>query len=257
MSNGIKQQQIVLKDLLVTYYTAGESSSKPLIFLHGWRSNSALWFGIFPKLLEAGYSIFALDFPGFGKSQMPKAAFFLQNYVDIVAEFMQKLDINKATVIGHSHGGRVSIKMAAQTPEKIENLVLVDSGGIKKETAEKNVKKGLAKMLKPFFAPSFMKPVKNKIYTMMGADDYVATPELQQTFLNVINEDLLPLLSKIKNNTLLLWGENDMDTPVGDGEVMKKNIPHSDLVVLKNAGHYSFLDQPEEFTKYLLEFLGK
>jgi pimeloyl-ACP methyl ester carboxylesterase len=258
MNSAAAQKQLVVHDLLLTYYQVGEiPSEKILLFLHGWRSNSTLWFQLFPALKEAGYSILALDFPGFGKSQMPKQALFLQNYVDIVAEFMHKLGINKAAVIGHSHGGRVAIKLAAEQPERIEKLVLVDSSGIKTETMQKSMKKTVSKTLKPLFKPSFMQPLRRKVYQLMGAEDYVATPELTQTFVNIINEDLKPQLAHIKSDTLLLWGKEDKDTPIQDAEIMKASIPHATLIALEEAGHYSFLDKKEEFEQALLDFLKK
>ena len=258
MNQGITERQIIVEDLLITYYTAGASSlQKCVVFLHGWRSNSTLWFDIFPPLIEAGYSIFALDFPGFGKSQSPKKALFLSDYVATVATFMQKLEIQQPVIIGHSHGGRVAIKMAVQDPKLMQKLVLVDSGGIKRETTDKNIKKNFAKVLKPLFSPSFMKPFKNRIYKAMGAEDYVATPQLKQTFLNIINEDLTTLLPKITNQTLILWGQNDQDTPLQDAWLMEKEISNAQLILLPEAAHYSFLDSPEEFKKHLMNFLQK
>ena len=89
----------------------------------------------------------------------------------------------------------------------------------------------------------------------MGAEDYVATPKLQQTFINIINEDLTDLLPKIVQPTLLIWGENDKDTPLSQARVMEQKIPNAKLAVFKGAGHFSFLDKREEFVKELINFL--
>ena len=78
---------------------------------------------------------------------------------------------------------------------------------------------------------------------------------MRQTLVKVVNEDLTPLLSEIKQNTLLIWGENDTATPLSDGQLMEKLIKNSGLVTLKNAGHYSFLEQQFIFNKVISSFM--
>ncbi|MEO6508938.1 MAG: alpha/beta hydrolase [Patescibacteria group bacterium] len=255
MNPDIQQGKLILNNLLINYYyNEAQNPLKTLIFLHGWRSNSTLWFKIFPELLQ-NYQIYAVDLPGFGQSQVPTTPFTLQDYVDVATSFIQKLSLKKPILIGHSHGGRVGIKLSAAQPELLEKLVLVDSAGIKNDSTDVKLKKGVAKLVKPIFKLPFMKPVREKIYQKMGAEDYVATPEMTQTFLNVVNEDLSSLLSQIKIETLIIWGENDIDTPISFAHTMNEQIPHSKLAIIKDAAHYSFLDQPEEFLKPLKNFI--
>lgn len=256
MNPDIHQGKLILDNLLVNYYhTEVKNPKKNLLFLHGWRSNSTLWFHLFPKLIGANFQIYALDMPGFGQSEIPSYPLFLQNYVEVVFQFINKLKLSKPILIGHSHGGRVGIKLAAEHPEIVEKLVLVDSAGIKAHSPSLQTKRMIAKIVKPLFKIPLLHSAKVHIYKQMGGDDYVATPELTQTLVNILNEDLTPLLSKIKTETLLIWGENDTDTPLKDATIMKENIPNSKLEVIKNAGHYSFLDQPEAFITYLLQFI--
>jgi pimeloyl-ACP methyl ester carboxylesterase len=90
-----------------------------------------------------------------------------------------------------------------------------------------------------------------------GSDDYNnATPVMRQTLVKTVNEDLTPLLPGINAPTLLIWGENDTATPLRDGRLMEKLIKGSGLVTLKNAGHYSFLEQEYTYLKVLASFLG-
>ena len=69
-------------------------------------------------------------------------------------------------------------------------------------------------------------------------------------------EDLTHLFSKIKKQVLIIWGRDDKVTSLDDGELMNKLIPKSKLVVLEKAGHFSFLDQPKEFSKALINFIN-
>ena len=71
-----------------------------------------------------------------------------------------------------------------------------------------------------------------------------------------MNQNLRPLLPKIQASTLLIWGENDTDTPISFGEIMKEEIPDAGLVILKDAGHFSYLDQLPQFCEIVGNFLA-
>jgi pimeloyl-ACP methyl ester carboxylesterase len=70
-----------------------------------------------------------------------------------------------------------------------------------------------------------------------------------------VNEDLTPFMPQIKSPVLLVWGEDDRDTPVASARVMERLIPDSELVVLENAGHFSYVDQPYQFLLQVKRFL--
>lgn len=89
----------------------------------------------------------------------------------------------------------------------------------------------------------------------MGAEDYVATPELKDIFVRIVTTDLTPFLSQITTKTLLLWGEKDMDTPISYGRIMQEKIPQSKLISYPDAGHFSFLDKPDECSEEIINFL--
>lgn len=252
------EKQVVINNLLVNYYLSGEGAAKTVVFLHGWRAEGRIWQPVTHSLANLNYQIYALDLPGFGKSQLPKKPFTVGDYASIVENFIRKMDIREQVIlVGHSFGGRAAIKLAATRSNPINKLVLVDSAGIRVEPKFKTLKNSMAKILKPLFAARAMKPLKKKIYQVMGAEDYVATPELKETFLNVINEDLTPLLMQINVPTLILWGERDKEVPVELGQKMHGLIPRSKFMILPGAGHFSFLDKPREFIRVLTNFLNE
>ncbi len=249
-------KELVIRDLLVTYVQSGdEVGTETVIFLHGWRSSKEAWSRIGEAITPLGYQIYALDLPGFGNSQAPRDAYDVTLYAGLLREFMKKLGIQKAVIIGHSFGGRIGIVLAAKHPELVSKLVLVDSAGIRASQMRRDALRAVAKAVKPLFTPAFMQPLRRSLYLMLGAEDYLATPELRETFVKTVNEDLTPYLSRITVNTLLLWGENDKDTPVHDAERMMSLIPNARLVVIPAAGHFSFLDAPDTFIKELHSFL--
>ncbi|KKS89241.1 MAG: alpha/beta hydrolase [Microgenomates group bacterium GW2011_GWC1_43_11] len=205
------------------------------------------------KINKDNYSVYALDLPGFGGSSAPKTPFTISDYADIVSGFMEKMKIKKTILVGHSFGGRIAIKLASAKPELVSKLVLVDSAGF--VNMKKQGYQLYAKLVKPLFKPKWMQRIRTWIYKKMGAEDYVSTPYLRETFLNVIKEDVTSDLSNIRIPSLLLWGDKDMDTPVSYGKKMHVKIRNSQLVVLQDAGHFCFLDKPTEFYQALIRFI--
>lgn len=246
-------EQIVLNGQLISYARFGNQQQNGcLIFLHGWRSQKEVWNSVTGKLSD--YQIYTIDLPGFGKSPAPKDAWMVVDYAKVVKEFIDKLGLKNVIIVGHSFGGRVGIKLASQYSSSISKLVLVDSAGFAMESGKKSAMNAAAKIAKPFFKPSFMQGLRKKVYKQIGAEDYVATPELQKTFVNVTSEDLSADLKNISCPTLIITGKKDNDTPLEFGQRMQSLIANSQLLVLPDAGHFSFLDQPEEFVKELRAF---
>ncbi|MDO8582822.1 MAG: alpha/beta hydrolase [bacterium] len=249
----MENRQIIINETLVSYATAGRGD-RSLIFLHGWRSNKEAWLPVEQLMENAGYRLVFIDLPGFGASEAPKRPYALHNYAETVRLFAEKLELQVHAVIGHSAGARIAAKLAVENPDFMDKLVLVASGGAR--PAFVGLKSCLAKIAKPFFAIGFMAPLRKKLYAAIGAEDYLATPELQKTFVNIINENLDPLLPRIKTDTLIIWGEKDATAPIEYGKHITKLIPNSRLEVIENAGHYCFSEKPEKFVALLTKHIA-
>ena len=88
-----------------------------------------------------------------------------------------------------------------------------------------------------------------------GSADYRnASPIMRQCLVMAVNEDLTELLPKIKQDTLLIWGDKDTATPISDGKLMEERIPNSGLAVLAGTGHFSFLEQPAVFRNIMRSY---
>lgn len=239
-----------------------KGSGDLVVLLHGWGANITLFANLI-ELLSKKYTVVAMDMPGFGKSDEPPTAWCVDDYVQFVVDFLADYTANKIVFLGHSFGGRVTIKMCSRTdlPFKIEKTILVDSAGILPPKSNKKslrtyyykagkalLSNGLVKKVFPDALESFRKK--------MGSADYAAaSPLMRQVLVKVVNEDLEPLLPNIKCPTLLVWGVNDTATPLSDGEKMEKLIPDAGLVKFENAGHYSFLDQQFMFNRVMCSFM--
>jgi len=254
----VESKQIVVNDILVRYLKEDSKRQSGLycLFLHGWRSQSDNFVPLIQFLAKHNISSLSLDLPGFGGSAIPVGTYTLLDYANCVFAFVQKLKLDIGCVIGHSFGGRVAIKLTSLHPDFVKKLILLDSAGIIEHPTRLGILKSLAKLVRPVFYPTFMKPIRSRIYKTLGADDYLATLAMRGTYLAVIGEDLQKFLPQIKQPTLLLWGEKDTTTPLSIANAMKDLIPNSRLEILPNAGHFSFTDQPDLATKYILNFIA-
>lgn len=255
----IERKQLALGNTLLTYYARpSQSKAAPaIIFLHGWRADASVWFPVFEKLSGMDATLYALDLPGFGATPAPSEPWHLEQYVDVVCNFISKLGLSHPALVGHSFGGRVAIRLAATLPGFTGKLVLVNSAGVRKKVPYALIKRAVAKIARPVFRLPGMQGLRARIYRRMGAEDYVATPELKHTFLNIVNEDLAPLFPYIKSKTLIIWGSADTETPLSSAHTMHEHILGSRLVVWENATHYSFLDQPDAFVQEITSFVAR
>jgi pimeloyl-ACP methyl ester carboxylesterase len=222
-----------------------------VVMLQGWGTDLGVYDSVANAINEK-YRFVQFDFPGFGGSDEPREAWSVDDYADFFCKFMEALGIKKATLIGHSYGGRVIIKLAARDkiPFEINRIVLIDSAGIlpKKSFIQKvNIKryKILKKILNMKVIYALFPELIDDWRSRQGSADYRnATPVMRQCLVKAVNEDLTELLPRIKQDTLLIWGDKDSATPIEDAKLMEEKIPNSGLAVLKGAGHFSFLEQP-------------
>lgn len=258
INNQISNKKIIINDLLINYYCLPKNKAKKtLIFLHGWGVDSQTWLTLLNQLKNKLYALYFIDLPGFGQSQTPQKDFYLDDYVNVVENFVKKLDRKNIVLIGHSFGGRIAIKLAAESPDFLQKIVLVDSAGIYHHSQIKTLKLLIASIIRPLFQFSFMQSFRRKIYQITGSEEYLTIPALSKTFSHIVSEDLTSYLPQIKLSTLIIWGDKDSNeaSTLNDAQLMKKNIPNSKLEILKDAGHFSFFDQPKEFVKALTEYI--
>jgi pimeloyl-ACP methyl ester carboxylesterase len=243
---------------LETYY-AVEGQGAPVVLLHGWGTSSQ---NLTPLsgALATSFHVLAVDLPGFGWSQPPPSAWGAQEYAGHILRLMQETGIDRAALVGHSFGGRVAIALAAAEPPRVSRLVLVASAGIRRSRgAGYYLRVATAKLVKRFFSlPGWGatgQRIIAKVSGRVGSRDYRAAGTMRPTLVKLVNEDLTPILPAIQAPTLILWGDRDQEVPRSAMETMATKIPQSRLVVFSGAGHFPFLDAPEEFCRTVRGFL--
>lgn len=246
------------------HYEQWGQGSKNILLLHGWGC-AIKHFEPIAKALESDYHVTAIDFPAHGESGQPPEPWGVDDFADCVKQLAEALNIAPCDIIAHSFGGRVALWLAANEPKLVNRMVLTGCAGLRKPQSEEAKKRGeryqkLKKLylglekVKPLqsFAESSLKALQKKY----GSADYNALDdEMKKTFVKVISEDLAPLLPRVQASTLLVWGENDQDTPLWMGQKMEKEIPDVGLVIFENDDHFAYLRQWPRFVTVVRAFL--
>ena len=229
---------------------------KNLILIHGWgESVSSFWPIV--DLLKEDFTLWLIDLPGFGKSDLPKRTFTALDFAKIIAGFIKKNNIEKPTVFGHSFGGKVAIQLAKTYPDLIDKLILEGSSGIKPERSFFQVLIFPFVKIGHFLLPNVFNiksQIQNILYKKLESD-YVNVGKMKDIFLRTIKENISVDLPKIQTETLLIWGEKDRAVPLKYGKKMYHLIPKSKLVVLENTGHFPHVKQAERVAYYVKDFI--
>lgn len=241
------------------YTTVGQGET--VVFLHGWGGEIASFAPVFPRLAER-FRVVALDLPGHGRTPVPPSPWGAFEHANFLASFLRQAQLAPCTLVGHSHGGRVSIALAAREPDLVSKLVLVDSAGIVPRRGPRYYLrvysvKSARKILSLPGLRSLRDPLLDRLYRVIGSSDYnaAANPIMRATLVKVVNQDLRHLLPRIKAPTLLIWGNQDKDTPLADGQLMERLIPDAGLVIFEGAGHFAYLDRLDQFCRVVAHFV--
>jgi pimeloyl-ACP methyl ester carboxylesterase len=233
----------------------GEGQS--LLMLHGWGANIKLLQPLADKLVPFGYKIYMLDLPGFGNSVDPPEPYTIFDYANFCIQYLDHHKLDKVYLFGHSFGGRLGLILGSDYANRIQKMALSDSAGIKTEApfhaklklkTYQSIRDGLysvgAKSLADNLRESY-----NKRY---GSTDFQqVSGVMRQTFINVVNQDLLDHAKRVKVSTILIWGDKDEDTPLSDGKKLEEAIPDSALIIHEGAGHYAYLDFPDKTARIM------
>lgn len=250
--------KIQVKGMNINYIDCGEG--KPILMLHGWGASAACFNGII-KFLSPHFRVIAPDFPGCGESDLPAEPMNNQDYADLVRDFISAVGIEDPIVFGHSHGGRVTLKMLENGYISPRKIVLFGSAGVVlPKPFKKRFKIATYKLIKKVLLlpgiRNFSGGLLDKTRKAFGSADYASANDvMRKTMVQVISEDLRHTFKDIKSSVLLIWGDQDNDTPLAAAKIMEAEMKDAGLCVIKGAGHYSYIDRPGEVMAILGSFL--
>ncbi len=249
----------------INYEVFGQDGGIPVLILHGWGASIEAMTSIW-RFLDGQnkYKVYVIDFPGeSNKSSVPPEPWGVPEYGEMVKKFIEQNKIEKPNVIAHSFGGRVTIYLASKYQDLFDKIILTDAAGVKpKMTFRKFINRykfKIGKFILNNFTKKETRDKKLQEYRDKHSSvDYktLKSDVMRETFKKVINLDLTPNLKDITRPTLLIWGENDIDTPVYMAKIMEKHIKDSGLVILEDAKHFSYVDKINEYNVIVDNFLG-
>ncbi len=241
---------------------------KPVILLHGWLGSWGLWQETMTYLGQS-YRTYALDFWGFGESGRKLDTYQVDDFINLVDQFMDKLGIVSAPLVGHSMGGTVSLSVALRYPERVEKVVIIGSPIVGSSLAFPlklagqrviafllfslfGVFRAGMRVASPFICrdPNFP--------DMMDRDLSRTTLE---SFLNSIaslrRTDLRPALHQINVPVMGMFGDRDNIVHPRQWQPLLAGVPSARIERFKNAGHFIMLDEPQPFQAKLKDFLDQ
>jgi len=249
-----------------------KTCQETIIILHGWQSSKERWRAVKEKIEKQSEDrprsiiVVVPDLPGFKKETELNKPCNLDDYIEWFKNFSSEFD-EPFFLLGHSFGGRMAIKFAVKYPEKLKGLILVSTAGIKHKqnvfylnflASTRFVKSIFLKI--PLLRNSF--PLFRKVFYrfILRKTDYINAgklPHLKETLVKIINEDLTNYLGRIKNSTLIIWGDKDKITPISDAYLMKEKIKNSKLETMEGVAHTPHLENPEILSQKIINFIKK
>lgn len=247
------------KDNISLYYEKYGNKAKSIIILPGW-GDTRKTFSYMISFLENFFTVYIIDYPGFGNTNFPNYDLTIYNYSDLIYEWINELNIKDPILIGHSFGGRIISVLLGYYKYNFSNIILINSAGIKpKKTIKKRIKNYSYKLLK-CIGNMLPKKIKNKwndyFFKRFASVDYLNLNEnMRKTFKNIVNEDLSYYIKNINSKTLIIWGDKDDSTILKDAYTINKLIKDSELIILEDVGHFSYLEKPNLVNKIIFEQL--
>jgi pimeloyl-ACP methyl ester carboxylesterase len=233
-------------------------SGFPLLMLHGWgQTLEAL--RPMGELLASSARVHLIDLPGFGASALPDGDWDTERYAERILRYMDQQGLERVDLLAHSFGGRVSIRVASQYPDRVRCLTLIDSAGLQpRRSLKKRIRIAAIKWLRTLLTltPIYGTQLREWHSQRFGSRDYLNAGPLRGTFVRTVNEDLTSNASRIQAPTLLIWGEADTETPVEMGRRLNQLISNSKLIELPRRDHVPFGNEGAHLCAYyVLQFL--
>ena len=246
------------KDVSIYYEKYGDNK-KTILILPGW-GNTRTTFTNIINFFKDNYTIYIIDYPGFGNSPIPEKELTIYDYTNLVRDFLDEMQIKNPIIIAHSFGGRIATLLTGYYKEKIDKIIMIDAASIKlRKSIKAFIKQTTYKVLKKltYLLPKLKQEYyRQKLLKFFGSTDYQNLPNnMHKTFKNIVNENLIYYLKNIESETLLLWGKLDKDTPLKDGYKMNNLIKNSALIIFPKGNHFSYLQYPYLTNKIIFEFI--
>jgi pimeloyl-ACP methyl ester carboxylesterase len=280
----IKDEWIEVAGLRVHCLMAGHQAAVPVLLLHGGGYDSAsLSYKQSIEPISQYHRVFAPDWPGYGDSDKPKMRYTTEYYVDFLGQLMDALGLKKASLVGISMGGAISIGFSLQSSQRVEKLVLVDSHGLGKEVPGRKmsyvaVRLPLLNKLVWAILGRSRRMIRWSLQTVFHDPQVVSSTLVDEVFQaakepgmgkawrswqrseigwSSLHTNFVDKLHTLTVPTLILHGAEDKYVPVSWARRAHTLIENSELCIFPQCGHWLTQEKPTEFNRAVLEFLAR
>jgi pimeloyl-ACP methyl ester carboxylesterase len=265
----------------VSYLEAGPADGPVVVLLHGLASDCTTWEPAIGPMARGGLRVLAVDLIGHGESDKPPTGYLLDDFAGSLAAFFADLEIERATVCGHSLGGAIAVHFGYHHPSLVEGLVLVSAGGLGREVhpvLRAASIPGAERVLDAAVRPSMQRLYRwprlqrllrltpDNIVNLRRAGRTLGTPEGRAAFFAALRGVIEPagqrgsfiemryLAEHVP--TLFVWAEGDGVIPVAHAHAAHAHLPGSRLVVFPGAGHEPHRRNAEQFAAEVVAFVS-
>ena len=239
---------ININGININYIDYGNKKGKVIVLLHGWGQNIEMM-QMLGEPFKEDYRIIAVDFPGFGLSDEPNKVMTVGDYTNLIEVLLTKLKVKNPILIGHSFGGRVSVKYASKND--VEKVILLSPA------LRGHDRKGLkTKVLKSLKKVPGLNKLEGWAKNHIGSRDYkAASPIMKDVLVKTVNEDLSEDAKKIKVPVILIYGDRDMEVPEEDTKEYERLIPDCGLILYEGCTHYAYLERLNQTINIIRNFI--
>lgn len=242
-----------------TWVQYGKLESPPSVLIHGWDETGSSLTKLLPAVLPE-YHVYIPDLPGFGLTPPPPQPWGVSDFSRALFNAVQNLHITKPiTIIAHSFGALIAVAFAANYPQFVGALVLISPPIFRKppsrfvQTKIRLLKLG-ARWIR--YLPMIGERLIHQAKSHLGSSDYRHAGAMRDSLVKILGETEMSPLSSVYASTLMIYGEQDHITrPLSEKEVLNR-IPHCQVKIVPNAGHYLFREKPEEVNNAIRQFLA-
>jgi proline iminopeptidase len=270
------------KDKSLFYYHTGKG--EPIIFIHGGPGLNHSYFLPYTDRLASSYHLIYYDQKSCGQAEIPVDTndMRLDAFVNDIESVRLKFGLKKFHLLGHSWGTLLAIKYALKYPQNLSSLILVNPAATSSQDVREaskilngkfdytdqlnrtqiiestEFKTGSPKAMEKLFLLGFrqnmaQKNLADSIQLKIPEDFAKRNGSLKYLFRDLVDYDLYPVLKNITTRTLII--EGDQDVGLGASEKIRTQIPSSTYKIIKDAGHFTFIEQPAEFDSILKSFI--